>query len=68
MRFDSSAATKIYLDPATAARELGISEIALKRLRLNGEISHYRPTPRKVLFTSEQIEEFRARRVMRAAA
>lgn len=57
-----------YLSSAEAARVLGISEISLKRLRLAGEIDHYRPTPRVVLFTHEMIERFRSQRIARAKA
>lgn len=68
MLFNTHGLSRTYLDPATVARELGISVQTLKRLRLAGQISHYRPTPRKVLFTVEQVQDFRTRREVQAKA
>ncbi len=58
---DLSATPRVYLDPSTVARELGISEQALKRLRLSRQIDYYQPTPRRVLFTKEQVEAYKER-------
>ncbi len=52
-----------------AAKKLGFSAILLRRKVNNGEISHYRPTPRgRIMFTDEQLTEFEKRRTFEAKA
>ena len=46
-----------------AARRLGMSVIALRRVVLRGEIAHYRPfgEGRKIMFSEEALREFELR-------
>lgn len=57
----------IRLNLDQAAVRLGLTSMTLRRKAKNGEISHYRPTPRgKILFTEQQLEEFEKRRTFEA--
>jgi excisionase family DNA binding protein len=46
-----------------AARRLGMSVIALRRVVLRGEITHYRPfgEGRKIMFSEEALREYELR-------
>ncbi len=68
MRFDASTADQTYLKPAQAARILRVSVMTLKRLRLRGMIAHYRPSPRRILFTNDHLEDYRAQKTFARAA
>jgi hypothetical protein len=47
-----------------AARLLGISTRTLADIRRTGEIEHYRPSPRKIFYTEQQIADYLARKVV----
>ncbi len=51
---------KKFYEPNEAALLLGLTPATLKRLRLSGQISHFRLAPRCVRFTKEQIDTYLA--------
>ena len=61
-----TATPKRFYNPDEAAMLLGLTSATLKRLRLSKQISHFRPSPRCIRFTKEQLDNYLAQSEQRA--